>query len=326
MLRWFKITAGNLFSVRLWDAPVYLPWAYSFDCTFCRLIGLPDVGKGRQQERKLCLPVRAFTTTVGYCACKTTVLCVLYQTMRGFLGGATAPQKSGGQPINTAQCRSTGRWHTEVPQIKRTLKRVQLRIVGLCLIPCISGLAVASENVILVLGDSLSAGYGIDIEQSWTVLLQSRLAAAGYAYRVENASISGDTTSGGAARLPQLLRRHAPAVVVVELGANDGLRGVQVAETERNFHKMFKMIAAAGAATVLLEMRVPPNLGPAYAEQFDQLFARLGDRADIRLVPFFLHDVFLNRALMQKDGLHPNAKAQPKMLENVWVYLQDELY
>jgi len=175
-----------------------------------------------------------------------------------------------------------------------------------------------------VLGDSLSAGYGIDISQSWTVLLQQRLAQSGYSYRVENASISGDTTRGGLARLPKLLKRHRPMVVVVELGANDGLRGVPVAEAERNFRKILDLIAAAGATVLLLEMRVLPNYGPAYAEQFGQLFARLGDLDGVRLVPFFLHDVVLNRSLMQDDGLHPNASAQPKMLENVWVYLEDE--
>jgi acyl-CoA thioesterase-1 len=188
-----------------------------------------------------------------------------------------------------------------------------------------AGPAAATEQVILVLGDSLSAGYGIDIEQSWTALLQRRLAQSGYAYRVENASISGDTSSGGLARLPRLLQRHRPMMVVVELGANDGLRGIPIAEAERNFRKMLDLITAAGATVLLLEMKVPPNYGPTYAEQFDQLFARLGDLDQVRLVPFFLHDVVLNRSLMQNDGLHPNMSAQPKMLENVWVYLEDEL-
>lgn len=177
-----------------------------------------------------------------------------------------------------------------------------------------------------MLGDSLSAGYGIDVDQSWTVLLQSRLAQSGYPHRVENASISGDTTSGGRARLPRLLQRHRPAIVIIELGANDGLRGVPIAEAERNFREMFELITAAGATTLLLEMRVPPNYGPVYAAQFDRLYARLGDLVDIFLVPFFLHDVVLNRSLMQNDGLHPNARAQAKMMENVWVYLEDELY
>ena len=176
-----------------------------------------------------------------------------------------------------------------------------------------------------MLGDSLSAGYGIGIEQSWTALLRARLAENGYVYRVENASISGETTSGGLARLPRLLKRHRPAVVVVELGANDVLRGIPVTEAERNFLDMCRLITVAGARTLLLEMRVPPNYGPAYTEQFDRLYGRLGELDNVRLVPFFLHDVVLDRSLMQNDGLHPNARAQSKMLENVWVYLEDEL-
>jgi acyl-CoA thioesterase-1 len=152
------------------------------------------------------------------------------------------------------------------------------------------------------------------------------LRESGYTHRVENASISGDTTSGGLARLPGLLTRHHPAMVVVELGANDGLRGIPIAEAERNLRRMLELINAAEATTLLLEMRVPPNYGPAYAAQFEDLYARLGELADVQLVPFFLHDVVLNRSLMQNDGLHPNANAQSKMLENVWVYLEDELH
>ncbi|HJP34794.1 MAG TPA: arylesterase [Gammaproteobacteria bacterium] len=195
----------------------------------------------------------------------------------------------------------------------------------LCLILWLAGSAAASGDAILVLGDSLSAGYGIGIEQSWTALLRARLAENGYVYRVENASISGETTSGGLARLPRLLKRHRPAVVVVELGANDALRGIPVTEAERNFLDMCRLITVAGARTLLLEMRVPPNYGPAYTEQFDRLYGRLGELDNVRLVPFFLHDVVLDRSLMQNDGLHPNARAQSKMLENVWVYLEDEL-
>ena len=187
------------------------------------------------------------------------------------------------------------------------------------------GSVAETEKVVLVLGDSLSAGYGIDIRQSWTALLQQRLHEFGYTHRVENASISGDTTSGGLARLPGLLMRHQPAMVVVELGANDGLRGIPTAEAERNLRRILELIGATGASTLLLEMRVPPNYGPTYAAQFDDLYARLGALDNVRLVPFFLHDVVLNRALMQDDGLHPNAHAQAKMLENVWVYLDDEL-
>lgn len=157
-------------------------------------------------------------------------------------------------------------------------------------------------------------------------MLQTRLTENDYTQRVENASVSGETTKGGLARLPRLLKRHRPQLVVVELGANDGLRGIPAAEAERNLRRIIELVAAAGGTCLLLEMRIPPNYGPAYTEQFDALYERLGELENARLVPFFLHDVVLDRSLMQSDGLHPNASAQAKMLDNVWVYLEDELY
>ncbi|MFT4561370.1 MAG: acyl-CoA thioesterase-1 [Gammaproteobacteria bacterium] len=183
--------------------------------------------------------------------------------------------------------------------------------------------SATSNDVVLVVGDSLSAGYGIPLSAAWPELLQQRLAEKGYDDRVENASISGDTSRGGLARLPTLLRTHAPKIVVLELGANDGLRGIAIPDIERNFRKMLDLIDATGAMILLLEMRVPPNYGPGYATQFDQLYARLEQTHELRLVPFFLRNVVLDRSLMQNDGLHPNALAQPKMLDNVWVYLED---
>ena len=177
----------------------------------------------------------------------------------------------------------------------------------------------------MIVGDSLSAGYGIDTAAAWPALLQRRLDELGYAHRVENASISGETTRGGATRLGALLRRHAPALVIVELGANDGLRGIPVAEAERNLRRMIDLIAERGIETLLFEMKVPPNYGPAYSEQFDALYARLGAIDGVRLVPFFLDGVVLNRTLMQSDGLHPNADAQPLILDNVWDYIEDAI-
>lgn len=188
------------------------------------------------------------------------------------------------------------------------------------------GSVAATEKVVLILGDSLSAGYGIDVQRSWTALLQRRLHDTGFPHRVQNASISGDTTSGGLARLPELLRRHSPVAVVIELGANDGLRGIPVAEAKRNLRSMLALIKATEATCFLLEMRVPPNYGPMYAQQFADLYTGLGDMDDVHLIPFFLHDVVLDPSLMQSDGLHPNVTAQAKMLENVWVYLKDRLY
>jgi acyl-CoA thioesterase-1 len=184
------------------------------------------------------------------------------------------------------------------------------------------GLAT-SKDVVLVLGDSLSAGYGIPLSGSWPELLQRRLTEKGYDDQVENASISGDTSRGGLARLPALLETHDPKIVVLELGANDGLRGLPIPDIEQNFRRMLDLINATGATILLLEMRVPPNYGPNYAAQFDQLYARLDEAYELRLVPFFLRDVVFDRSLMQNDGLHPNVLAQPKMLDNVWVYLED---
>ena len=186
--------------------------------------------------------------------------------------------------------------------------------------------ASESEKVILVFGDSLSAGYGMGMEQSWPALLQERLRDHGLKLRVENASISGETTSGGLRRLAALLKRHNPGIVVVELGANDGLRGISINEIDKNFRRILNQITRAGAAILLLEMRIPPNYGPKYSGQFVELYSRLEESYDLQLVPFFLHDVILDRRMMQADGLHPNALAQPKMLENVWVYLTDEIY
>jgi acyl-CoA thioesterase-1 len=204
--------------------------------------------------------------------------------------------------------------------------RVCVSITLLCLIAQNAYAADARDDVILVVGDSLSAGYGIDIIASWPSLLQRRLDNEGYSYRVENASISGDTSRGGRTRLPRLLEYHRPQQVVLELGANDGLRGVPISELERNLRAMIEISIEQGAGVVLLQMRVPPNYGPRYAERFEQLYIDLEQAYDLSLVPFFLHNVVLDGALMQNDGLHPNAAAQPKMLENVWVYLRDQLH
>jgi acyl-CoA thioesterase-1 len=186
-------------------------------------------------------------------------------------------------------------------------------------------LARADSDVILIVGDSLSAGYGIGIDRAWPALLQQRLAEHGYPHRVENASISGETTRGGATRLGALLERYQPQLVVVELGANDGLRGIAIPEAERNLRRMFAMMSDHRIDTLLFEMRIPPNYGPVYATQFEDMYDRLSELDGVRRVPFFLDGVVLNRSLMQNDGLHPNADAQPVILNNVWDYIEDEL-
>jgi acyl-CoA thioesterase-1 len=180
----------------------------------------------------------------------------------------------------------------------------------------------ADGRTILVVGDSLSAGYGLALEEGWTRLLQARLAERHPGWAVVNASISGDTTRGGRARLPAALERHRASVVVIELGGNDGLRGVAVAETRANLRAMIEAARGAGARVLLLGMRLPPNLGPRYGELFEGVFRELADELGVALVPFFLEGVGGVRELTQEDGLHPRAEAQPILLDNVWPYLE----
>jgi acyl-CoA thioesterase I len=178
---------------------------------------------------------------------------------------------------------------------------------------------------ILVLGDSISAGYGIRMEEGWVALLQARLRKEGYGYRVVNASVSGETTTGGLTRLPRALRLNAPRIVILELGGNDGLRGLPLAETRSNLARMVELSSAAGARVLLLGMKIPPNYGPRYAQGFEQLFADIARERKLPLVPFFLDKVALEPGLMQDDGLHPTARAQPLMLDTVWPELRPML-
>jgi len=180
----------------------------------------------------------------------------------------------------------------------------------------------APAPVILVLGDSLSAAYGIRLEQGWVALLQKRLESKGYGHRVVNASSSGETTGGALARLPRALATHRPAVVVIELGGNDGLRGLPVAEVRANFEGLIRLSREAGAKVLLIGMRVPPNYGPAYTRAFHDLYGDLAATHRLPLVPFFLDGIALDDSLMQDDGLHPNAAAQPKLLDLAWPRLK----
>jgi acyl-CoA thioesterase-1 len=190
----------------------------------------------------------------------------------------------------------------------------------------LSGLAAGAETpTILVLGDSLSAAYGIPAEQGWVDLLQRRLVENGLPHRVVNASISGDTTSGGLSRLPAALERERPALVVLELGANDGLRGQSLDAMAGNLARMIELSQQAGARVALAEMRIPPNYGPAYTQKFQAIFGELAARYDIALIPFLLDGVAGNRTLILDDGLHPSAEAQPLMLDNVWPVLESLL-
>ncbi|CAN5181524.1 arylesterase [soil metagenome] len=183
----------------------------------------------------------------------------------------------------------------------------------------------AAEPTVLIVGDSLSAGYGIAKEASWVTLLEERLEREGYGYRVVNASISGDTTEGGLQRLPRALEKHEPAVVIIELGGNDGLRGFPLALIRRNLEAMIELSCDTGARVVLAGMRLPPNYGPAYTAGFQDIYRALAEKYDVALVPFLLEGVALEPALMLADGIHPNAKAQQKLLDNIWTELEPEL-
>jgi acyl-CoA thioesterase-1 len=180
----------------------------------------------------------------------------------------------------------------------------------------------AAPPTLLVFGDSISAGYGIRVNQGWVALLQAKLTREGYGYQVINASISGETTAGGLARLPRALALHHPQVVVLELGGNDGLRALPIAQMRDNLRQMCALARAAGARVLLLGMRIPPNYGPDYTEQFRKVYADLARADKLPLVPFLLDNIALNPDLMQADGFHPNTQGQPKLLDNVWPELE----
>jgi acyl-CoA thioesterase-1 len=186
----------------------------------------------------------------------------------------------------------------------------------------IASAASPAQPTIVVLGDSLSAGYGIKIQEGWVNLLAKRLVAEGYGYRVVNASISGETTQGGLARLPRALETHKPAVVIVELGGNDGLRGLPLKASRDNLDRIIGLSLAAQARVLLVGMIIPPNYGPRYGEEFRGMFTDLAAKYPVGFVPFLLDQVALEPGLMQADGIHPNAAGQPRMLENVWPKLK----
>ncbi|MBK5931274.1 arylesterase [Halochromatium salexigens] len=175
--------------------------------------------------------------------------------------------------------------------------------------------------VLLVLGDSLSAAYGLPLDQGWVNLLQARIYERNLPYRVVNAAISGDTVAGGLSRLPALLAEYEPKIVLIELGANDGLRGFAPARIKDALVTLVEQAQAADADVVLIGVRLPPNYGSAYTERFQQLFATVAERTEVALVPRLLADVAEDPRLMQADGLHPTAEAQPLILETVWPVL-----
>ncbi len=180
----------------------------------------------------------------------------------------------------------------------------------------------ADTRTVLVVGDSLSAGYGIDQNDGWVALLRDRLKKESSGYDVVNASISGDTTAGGVNRLDAALAKHSPAIVLLELGANDGLRGLPIKQMRANLQRMIEKSRAANAQVVLIGMRIPTNYGIGYTQKFAQAYEDLAKQFKLPLVPFLLDGVALNMKLMQDDGLHPRAEAQPRLLDNVWPFIK----
>ncbi len=183
----------------------------------------------------------------------------------------------------------------------------------------------ADDPTVLIFGDSLSAGFGIDVDQSWAALLQSRLESQGYEHRVINASISGETTEGGVARIGAALERFQPALIILELGGNDGLRGFPAERLRGNLDKIVVASKESGAAVVLLGIRIPPNYGARYTEAFENTFRDVAIEHDIPWIEFFMEGIALNEELMQADGIHPNREAQPLLLENAWPIISASL-
>jgi acyl-CoA thioesterase I len=171
------------------------------------------------------------------------------------------------------------------------------------------------------MGDSLSAAYGIPLQAGWVKLLEQRLAQEGYPHRVVNASIAGETAAGGLRRLPAALDTHRPQLVLLQLGANDGLRGLPLEELRRNLTDMVRVSRSAGAEPVLFEMHIPPNYGPVYTQRFHQTIVEVARELDVALVPFLLAEIALDPDMFLDDGIHPSAQAQPRLLDAVWPVL-----
>lgn len=183
----------------------------------------------------------------------------------------------------------------------------------------------AEPPTVLVFGDSLSAGYGIDVDQSWTSLLQARLQEQGYEHRVVNASISGETTEGGATRISSAIAQFTPEVVILELGGNDGLRGFPPSLMKDNLSQIISTSKESGASVVLLGITIPPNYGERYIELFEDVYRQVAAEYEVPWIEFFMEGVALNEELMQGDGIHPNAAAQPILLDNAWPMISDAL-
>lgn len=187
-------------------------------------------------------------------------------------------------------------------------------------------MTVAAQNRILIVGDSISAGFGLDNGQEWAALLQKKLQEEQLNYQVVNASISGDTTAGGLARIEKLLVENKPQWVLIELGANDGLRGLSPKEMKKNLAQSILLSQKSGAKVLLLEVKIPPNYGKRYLDAFYAVYPQLSTELHVPVVPSIMEDIALHKELMQKDLLHPNALAQPLLLNKIWQTLKPLLY
>ncbi len=190
---------------------------------------------------------------------------------------------------------------------------------------CASTSAESDDGVLLVFGDSLSAAYRMDERDGWVALLQQQLHEESTALQVVNGSVSGETTAGGLARLPAMLDAHQPDIVMLELGGNDGLRGLPVTSIRQNLERMIQMSQQAGARVILAGIQIPPNYGPRYTAPFYAQYQELADEYGLVLIPFLLEGIAENPALMQDDGIHPTAAAQPMIVDTVWPVLQGVL-
>ena len=201
-----------------------------------------------------------------------------------------------------------------------------MRLLSLLLVLCLaSGTQAAAKTTILILGDSLSAGYQMPIKQSWPSLLPKELQQKGIEADVINGSISGDTTGNGLQRLPSLLKQHQPDWVLIELGANDGLRGFPPATIQRNLNQLIQQSKEAGSQVALMQIMVPPNYGKRYTQAFANLYPEVAKQQDIPLLPFFLENVIVKPEWMMKDGLHPKSEAQPWIAQFMATQLQSIL-
>ena len=194
--------------------------------------------------------------------------------------------------------------------------------MGLCCLLLCFGATAAGPPTILVFGDSLSAAYGINVERGWVALLRERLAQAGYPYRVVNASVSGETTAGGLQRLPAALDTHRPQIVLIELGGNDGLRGLPLKPMRANLDQMVRLARAHHARPVIFEMRIPANYGGPYGDGFRAVFSNIAKTAKLPMVPFWLGAIATDPKAFQDDGIHPTEAMQPKLLDAVWPTLK----